>query len=290
MPFTAEQLGRHFAPVQGEATNPERHLAYYRRSLERLRNYESAGKSIDPNAVRRARQIEKDERFWVASALMALYHSTDRRGAFASLLAAANVAPPSTYPSWGDAFSGPLELFFEIGLNSPRAYRDHLRESLDERTPIPYVREQADRGILEGATQVDAMVLATETGAAALFEAKVLSDCSATVTYDVLRNQLARNVDVMLERQDRRPVPLSSRDPDVSAFVLLTPRLFKDHPRSRLYGWLLRDYRDNPGHLADDLPHRRADWESVAQRIGWATFEDCQEIEPTACPWIGRGP
>jgi hypothetical protein len=97
------------------------------------------------------------------------------------------------------------------------------------------------------------MLLAPATGAAALFEAKVLSDCSATVTYDALRNQLARNVDVMLERQDRLPEPLCSRDPDRSAFVLLTPKLFKDHPRSRLYGWLLRDYRANPDNLAEDL-------------------------------------
>jgi hypothetical protein len=37
---------------------------------------------------------------------------------------------------------------------------------------------------------------------------------------------------------------------------------------------------------AEDLPHRREDWSSVARRIGWATFEDCRQIEPAACRWL----
>lgn len=101
-----------------------------------------------------------------------------------------------------------------------------------------------------------------------------------------MRNQLARNIDVMLDRQDHLPAPLSGRDPAVSCFVLLTPELFRQRPLSRLYGWLLDECRDRPPALADDLPHRTADWAAVSRRVGWATFEDCKRIQPTACLWL----
>ena len=51
-------------------------------------------------------------------------------------------------------------------------------------------------------------------------------------------------------------------------FVLLTPELFRQHPHSRLYGWLLDEYRRQPDALAKDLPHRSTDWSAVSGRIG----------------------
>ena len=67
--------------------------------------------------------------------------------------------------------------------------------------PIPYLKKQAEapEARLEGATRADAMLLAPETGVAVIFEAKVLSDISTHVTFDLARNQLARSIDVMLE-------------------------------------------------------------------------------------------
>jgi hypothetical protein len=103
-------------------------------------------------------------------------------------------------------------------------------------------------------------------------------------------SQLARNIDVMLDRQDDLPAPLCKRDPAVSCFVLLTPELFRDQPRSRLYGWLLKEYRERPSAIGEDLPHRTSDWNGVSQRIGWATFEDCRRVEPTACAWLPEPP
>jgi hypothetical protein len=139
------------------------------------------------------------------------------------------------FRSWNQALTRPLELYFEVSLNSLAGYKQWLRSHVDERSPIPYVREAADRARqLEGATHVDALLLAPETHVGVLFEAKVISDCSSTVTFDVLRNQIARNVDVMLDAQPRLHAPLSSRDPDRSAFVLLTPELFRSNPSSRL--------------------------------------------------------
>jgi hypothetical protein len=256
LPFTEDQLRLHFAPVVGDPrADPDRHLSYYLKSLDRLREHELGQSPVDPQTVRRARQIEKNERFWVVAALMTLFHGSNRRDSFASLLDRAGLQAPGAFSEWGSALSGELSLFFEVGLNSPQAYREHLSQHLGDRAPIPYVREAADRARLrlEGATHVDAILIAPESGVALLFEAKVLSDCSATVTYDVLRNQLARNIDVMLDRQDNLPFPLDHREPALSSFVLLTPELFRDHPRSRLYGWLLSEYRSRP-----EAPRRRS--------------------------------
>jgi hypothetical protein len=288
LPFEEDELLVHFFAVAGDPrADPHRHLPYYRQSIERAAAHLDLP-SPTPVDVRRARQIERDERFWVVASLMALYHGGNREAAFSQLLESAGLGPPAEHGSWMDALHGDLQLAFEVGLSSPRTYREYLHSRLDERTPIPYAREAAEKaGLrLEGATQVDAVLVNASNGVGILFEAKVLSDCSATVTYDVLRNQLARNIDVMLERQGHLPAPLSDRDPDLSYFVLLTPELFRRRPRSRLYGWLLNEYRERPAAIAEDLPHRTADWPTVSQRIGWATFEDCKRIRPTACQWL----
>ena len=110
----------------------------------------------------------------------------------------------------------------EPGCDPRLAPRDHL----DERTLVPYLKRQAEtpRARLEGATRADAMLLAA-TGVAVIFEAKVLSDISAHVTFDLARNQLARTIDVMLEANLALAAPLSLRKPERTFLVLLTPAL-----------------------------------------------------------------
>ena len=92
-----------------------------------------------------------------------------------------------------------------------------------------------------------------------LFEAKVLADASCGIGFDVLRNQLARNIDVMLQPNPNLQKPLTQRLPGRTCFVLITPEIFRDHPQSRLYGWLMRDYQHHPAALRRDLPHRTGD-------------------------------
>jgi hypothetical protein len=63
--------------------------------------------------------------------------------------------------------------------------------------------------------------------------------------------------------------------------VLLTPEIFRSHPESRLYGWLMCDYRNNPAALPRDLPHRHragTNLAAVAARLGWLTWEDCNDV------------
>jgi hypothetical protein len=86
---------------------------------------------------------------------------------------------------------------------------------------------------------------------------------------------------------------LAQRRPDWSYFVLLTPELFKmKRWESRLYGWLMRQYTENPELLMKHLEHRQEpDAVSAAsQRIGWLTWEKCQELmnenSKEGCPWL----
>ena len=69
---------------------------------------------------------------------------------------------------------------------------------------------------------------------AVLFEAKVLSDVSGSIEFDVLRNQIIRNVDVMLEDNSHMPNLLKERLPGRTCFVLITPEVFRNHPGRQL--------------------------------------------------------
>lgn len=62
------------------------------------------------------------------------------------------------------------------------------------------------QGCPEGPTHVDAVLLNRATGLAVFFEVKVLSDISVGVTFDPLRNHLARTVHVLLD-SNRLPRP-----------------------------------------------------------------------------------
>lgn len=302
LPFTAKQLSQHFATVistdlGSSLADMSRHLAYFLASAEAGRGFDATtfvGTAADrAKAVRRARQVEKDERFWVVTGLMSLFHAPDRVGVLSSLLSRClgQTPPFDGFGCWSAALGDgdELRLFFEVNLPSPRVYRAYLAQHLDDRVLIPYVREAATRAgtRLEGATKVDAMLLAPATGVAVLFEAKVLSDVSGGVEFDVLRNQMARNIDVMLDRNLGLAAPLPDRDPDRTCFALLTPEIFRTHHESKLYGWLMHLYREQPDRIQAALPHRHdLDAQAVAKRLGWLTWEDLNRELPGACSWL----
>ena len=167
------------------------------------------------------------------------------------------------------------------------------RTNLDERQLVPHLKERArSRSPLEGRTHVDAVLIDGSTHCAVLFEGKVTSDCSYQVTFDMMRNQLARNIDAMLDPNPQLQPPLNACDPERSAFVLLTPQVFRDNPHTRLYGRLMQEYQSSPWALHRDLPHRAfetTDWHhDLSRRIGWLTFEDCAELIPDSCQWLAN--
>lgn len=297
LPFTSEMLLEHFAPVTGKAPD-DRHLHYFQDSLLRLADHLALAEKGEPThpQIRIGRQLEKDERFWTVTALMSLYHRPQGEGAqaraFADLLQLAHLRPPDDFADWASALGGNLKLYFEVNLPSPPGYGKWLAGHLDERVLIPYVREAADKATrLEGTTKADAMLLAPDTGVAVIFEAKVLSDVSTNVTFDVARNQLARSIDVMLE-PGSGVSPLGERRPERTSFVLITPDLFRRRETglrgSRLYGWLMDGYTDPSSELlAKHLAHRSThELSDVSNRLGWVSWEDVNKVMPGACSWL----
>ena len=116
---------------------------------------------------------------------------------------------------------------------------------------------------------------------ACFVEAKYLSDCDCKVTHDPLRNQLTRIIENLLCFQS------GGKFPNRLYFALLTPRVFRDTPTARLYGYKMRDYQNPTAVLADvqncTLEVRSTNgycYPAVGERLEslapprWVTFED----------------
>lgn len=300
LPFVADDLKKHFAPVNGSDLDADRHLKYYLESAERSRQHASnctdrRGKPIQE--LKLPYQIEKDERFWVVACLMTYFYSDDPIKNFSNLLQKcfSEKPPINGLSSWEECLAGKLHLFFEVKLPSPPSYKEWLKENIKDQHMIPYVLDAACKlgsdeiklG-LEGPTHVDAMLICEDKDFAVFIEAKVLSDISCQITFDTTRNQIARNIDVMLDKNPKLPEPLCRRNPDRTLFVLLTPEIFRKQPHTRLYGRLMNEYKTSPEALKRDLPHRKDvnNWQDISNRIGWLTWQDCNTVLPASCPWI----
>lgn len=292
LPFTEQRLLSHFADVRknGECIKNAKHLKHYKDSITRYlaflaKNPDRKGKSISD--MRRPCQIEKDERFWISACMMTIFYSQNRIQELTKLfiMAYGDFPPLEGLRSWEDCFEGDLHLFFEPNLPSPRLYKKWLEKNLAKRQFIPYILDSAYRKTnLEGPTNVDAILLNSKNGFVVLIEAKVLSDISYETTYDTMRNQIARNIDVMLDGNGNFCPPLDKREPKKTLFLLITPKIFKDNPSSRLYGYKFHEYKTNPNSLSDDLPHRgNCRWRNISDRLGWLTWEDFKNVNKDCC-------
>lgn len=170
-----------------------------------------------------------------------------------------------------------------------------------EGQPIPPRKGRA--GATEGNTRVDLAFghitrrHSTQAGIAyqpqregswvCFIEAKCLADCSTDVSYDPVRNQLARVVENLLCFQGE------GRFPEKLFFVLLTPRLFMNPYRTaRLYGYkmdeyavdvqsLLTDIRTCPIAVRNGKGYTYPNLEERVQslRLSWVAYEDLLEPE-----------
>jgi len=300
LPFSKKELLLHFAPVGKECEPNENQLNYYIRSIENYEKYKKEtilGKPL--HEIKGSCQIQKDERFWTVNTLMNIFYSSNRVNDLCLLFEKAfgkKVPISMEINSWEKCFSSNnLKLYFEVDLPSPAIYKEKLyslykEDRIQEHQIIPFIIASAHgKKTLEGSTQVDALILNPDNGFNVLIEAKVLSDISIGITYDVVRNQIARNIDVILESNERLCDPLNKREPDKSLFLLVTPKLFKDNPTSRLYGYKIREYKDkNTGEdaLLKDLPHRKErELQDIPSRIGWLTWENFKEVNKKCSPW-----
>lgn len=117
-------------------------------------------------------------------------------------------------------------------------------------------------------------------------ESKFFSDCSTAVYYNPLRNQIIRVIENLLCFQG------GGKFPKNLFFTLLTPRLFRDNPKSRLYSYKIDEYKDFK-NIIDDIklsaiPERhKKNWcypDHLEDRIKllkitWITYEEIFEKE-----------
>lgn len=292
LPFKEQQLLLHFPNVRYlKCEQNPKHLKYYKESIKKYNDYLSKnpdrlGKSIEK--MKNTCQIEKDEKFWIAQCMMTIFYSKNRIKEYASLFEAAygETPPIKDISDWEECFKGELNLFFEVRLPSPNSFNDWLMSNYSDLHIIPYILDSAhNKQILEKPTIVDALLLNQENGFAAIIEAKVLSDISHSVVYDIIRNQIARNIDVMLENNNALCNPLNVRDPSKTLFLMITPKIFKDNPTTRFYGYKFNDYKKNTDSLANDLPHRD-NLNNLSSRLGWITWEDLKHVNNGCCSWL----
>lgn len=296
-PFDNKELESHFTG------NIEGRIEIYKKRAKV--NLDSSEDGIDADGqsikdLKKIRQIEKDEIFWTLTTLKSIYDSDEPVKKFSKLLSTGyGPRPPLTgFSTWEECLAGKLHLFFEVDLPSPKAYTQWLYQHKEQRHLVKYVLESMENslkhGSLEGPTQVDAMLISImdkgtpqERSFTVIFEAKVLSDISSQVTFDMYRNQMIRNIDVMLEDNNHPHEVVNKRNKDTTLFCLLTPEGFRENPYSRYYGCLYHAYKREPRLLQSELPHRLIpNSQSLAARIGWITFEDCKHVHDNACPWL----
>lgn len=298
LPFSEEIFGKHFAKVKmhKQCVRNENHMVYYEKSIKKYKKFLSSypnRKGMALNKLRAPCQIEKDERFWTAASFMSIFEKNSlqkRDGILINLLknSFGDVPPFKDLNTWTKCLEGKLNLYFETSLPSPQKYKKWLKENLKKRQFIPFILDSAEgKQNLEGPTHVDAIVINETNGFAIIIEAKVLSDISVDIIYDTMRNQIARNIDVMLEKNEQLCEPLNRRNPERTLFLLVTPKIFKDNPQSRLYGYKFLDYKSSVQNIKADLPHRNLEeLINIPERIGWISWEEITEIDRECCPWL----
>lgn len=300
LPFSEAILKKYFLENK-KGTSQQKHAMKF---INSAKNYSTNLKS---QSSKIKNQIQKDETFWTASTLITIFESPNRNKELIQLLKIAfgDIPPLKDFNSWEECFEEKpkqnkeekedyLKMYFETNYPSPTDYLEWLKTNIDKQTFIPYMSEQAKINIqknrhLEGPTNVDCIFINTTNGFSVMIEAKVLSDISYAVTYDCQRNQLIRNVDIMLEEYTKLHIDLNKKDSNNTLFMLLTPKKFKDQPHSRLYGFMYNEYKNSISSIQADLLHRNLDIEQakdISNRIGWITWEDFKHTNSNCCKWL----
>lgn len=131
-------------------------------------------------------------------------------------------------------------LSFWQAVASPDDYQEESRRRmLRSRNPL-WAARAASTAPVEGPSEIDVTVEAENL--IVFIEAKLGSDISMNTTYDPHRNQIARNIDCLIERAGSK----------AAAFWMLV----RDEDPARAYVQLMESYKADPELLSRDLPHR----------------------------------
>lgn len=174
--------------------------------------------------------------------------------------------PEALLPDFGDTLPE-VELWSAVA--APAAYESASRERMRRSGDPAWVSRSLVSRAVEGPSEID-IVLRHER-ALVYIEAKLHSDISVRTTYDPTRNQIARNIDCLLEAAVGR-VPI---------FWMLA----RDEEAGLAYSQLMQQYRTHPETLAEALPHRDpASIGIVAGNLAillWRDFSPALAVLPT---------
>ena len=160
-----------------------------------------------------------------------------------------------------------MELYLEKDLPAPNKYVKWLSEEA-KKHPIRYIRKQAEnRMILEGFTQIDVMIKTENL--LLLFETKFTSDISAYTKFGIVRNQIARIIDVGIDEARRLDKKL--------VVLLCTPSKLYEK-QGRLYCYKMKEYSEI-SNIQEDIPWRTSDEISKnLLKATWISLENIIEI------------
>lgn len=197
-----------------------------------------------------------------------------------------NSVPPS--------FNIITDVSVEVVLNEIDTYKEYLYNVVFEKKAYHLypdidlaIKEKKEKktASLEGNTHLDALICGENKEGEKKFifiESKFLSDISKDIKYNTVRDQIIRNIDAAIN---------TVKNVEDFWFFILTPGIFrtelfggpKESPlsefspeKSRLYCYKMDEYKDWK-NLKAVLPHRDLEdeeWQTIANHIGWVTFED----------------
>jgi len=160
-----------------------------------------------------------------------------------------------------------VKLDLEKDLPPPDNYLKWLSYKVRDH-PIRYIRREAKtKRILEGHTQVDAIIKAEKL--LILIEVKFTSDISLYTKFGLIRNQIARLIDVGISEASAHQKKL--------VVLLCTPsELFQSC--SRLYYYKIQEYTE-PSNIQKDIPWRKID--EINETLEKATWISLEKIIQT---------
>lgn len=145
---------------------------------------------------------------------------------------------------------------------APAEYEKRSRQRMAGSGVAKFLERSRKQGPVEGESEIDAVV---DSRRFLIFlEAKLGSDVSMSTSYDPERNQIARNIDCLLESaKGREPV-----------FWMLV----RDRHAERAYVQIIEGYRSRPETLIRDLPHRNdGELRRVASRLAMIRWRELGE-------------
>jgi hypothetical protein len=146
---------------------------------------------------------------------------------------------------------------------SPSAYEKRSRARMLASEDREWISRAQLPAPVEGSSEID--ITFEHDKFLVFIEAKLGSDVSMFTRHDPQRNQIARNIDCLIEKAgDRMPV-----------FWLLV----KDEEPARAYVQLTNGYKSDPNLLARDLPHRDVETlNHIAQNLTVLLWSDFHEL------------